>query len=200
MNLADLLFGTYRRDVLALLLLHADESYHVREIARITRRPANTIYRELGLLAQAGLLLRRPMGNQVHYQANPDSPIYEELRAILKKTVGIADVLREALAPVAEKMRIAFIYGSIASGEERSRSDVDVMIVGDVTFDEIAQLLAPTKETLRREVNPNVYHSDEFRRKLKSGSTFLSGVLEGKKIYLMGNNDVLGKLAGDWKA
>lgn len=200
MNLADLLFGAYRRDVLALLLLHADESYHVREIARITRRPANTIYRELALLAQVGLLLRRRMGNQVHYRANPDSPIYEELRAILKKTVGIADVLREALAPVAEKIQVAFIYGSIASGEERSRSDVDVMIAGDVTFDEVVQLLAPTKEALRREVNPSIYGTDEFRRKLRSGSTFLKSVLSGKKIYLIGNDDVLGKLANDRKA
>lgn len=200
MNLADLLFSTYRRDVLALLLLHADESYHVREIARITGRPANTIYRELGVLAEAGLLLRRPMGNQVHYQANPASPIYEELRSILKKTVGVADVLREALAPVAKKIQIAFIYGSIASGEERSRSDVDVMIVGEVSFDEVVQLLDPTKETLRREVNPNVYGSNELHRKLKAGSTFLKGVIEGKKIYLIGNDDVLGKLAGDRKA
>jgi predicted transcriptional regulator len=109
LNLADLLFGAYRRDVLGLLLLHPGESFHVREIARITGRPANTLYRELSNLARAGLLVRRARGNQVHYEANTDSPIYEELRGILRKTTGIADVLREALARLAERIRLAFV-------------------------------------------------------------------------------------------
>ena len=187
MNLADLLFGAYRRDVLSLLLLHPGESYHVREIARITGRPANTLYRELAALAEAGLLTRSSRGNQVHYQANPDSPIYEDLRGILKKTTGIADVLREALAPLSERIQAAFVYGSIASGKERPGSDVDVMIVGDVKFEEAIEALAPAETTLRREINPHVYSARDFRAKAKE--PFLRRVLEEPKILLMGELD-----------
>lgn len=187
MNLADLLFGAYRRDVLGLLLLHPGESYHVREIARITRRPANTLYRELVLLARAGLLLRRQQGNQVHYQANPESPIYEELRGILKKTTGVADVLRRALAPLANRVELAFVYGSIASGKERARSDVDVMIVGDVKFEDAVHALARAEKTLRREINAHVYAPSEFRAKIAGKEPFLRRVLDAPTIALIGN-------------
>jgi len=195
-NLADLLFGAYRRDVLALLLAHPDESYHVREIARLTHRPANTLYRELALLAQAGVLLRRTIGNQVHYRANPACPIYEELRGIMKKTAGMADVLREALAPLAARIRVAFVYGSIASGDDRPGSDVDVMIVGDLKFEDAVNLLFPAQEKLRREISPHVYWPDEFARALKEKQGFLGRVLAGPKIFLIGDADELGKLGG----
>jgi len=189
MNLADLLFGTYRRDVLGLLLLHPGESYHVREIARMTGRQANTLYRELATLAKAGLLLRRSQGNQVHYQANPDSPIYEELRGILKKTTGIADVLRRALAPVAGRIELAFVYGSVASGEEGPRSDVDLMLVGELKFEDAIHALTRAEKTLRREINPHVYGAQEFRAKLAGTEPFLWRVLDGPKILLIGNLD-----------
>jgi predicted nucleotidyltransferase len=187
MNLADLLFGAYRRDVLGLLLMHPGESYHVREIARMTGRPANTLYRELAALAMAGLLLRRAQGNQVHYQANTESLIYEELRGILKKTTGIADVLREALAPLAERVQLAFVYGSIASGKEGARSDVDVMVVGDLKFEDAVRALASAEKILRREINPHVQAPREFRAKLARKEPFLLRVLEGPKILLKGD-------------
>lgn len=193
-SLADFLFGIYRRDVLALLLMHPGESYHVREIARMTGRPANTLYRELAALAEAGLLRRRPVGNQVHYSANADCPIYEELRAILRKTAGVADVLREVLAPFAARIKVAFVYGSVASGEERALSDVDVMIVGKLRFEDAVLALAPAEETLRREANPHVYGIREFREKIARREPFLTRVVEGPKIYLMGNAHDLGKL------
>src|ERR1051325_4848216 len=103
-DLANLLFGAYRRDVLALLLLHPETSLHVREIARLTGKVPGTLLRELNALADAGLLLRRPLGNQVHFLANPGSPIYEDLRNILKKTSGLTDVLRDALVPLESKI------------------------------------------------------------------------------------------------
>lgn len=196
MNLADLLFGAYRRDVLGLLLLHPGESYHVREIARMTSRPANTLYRELAMLAEAGLLLRRAQGNQVHYQANPDSPIYEELRGILRKTTGIADVLRKPLARLADRVKLAFVYGSIASGKEGARSDVDVMLVGDLKFEEAIRALAPAEKTLRREINPHVYGLREFRAKLAGKEPFLRRVLEEPKILLIGELHDLEKSRG----
>jgi predicted nucleotidyltransferase len=195
LNLADLLFGAYRRDVLSLLLLHPGESYHVREIARITGRPANTLYRELAALAEAGLLVRSSRGNQVHYQANTSSPIYEDLRSILKKTTGIADVLREALSPLSDRIRTAFVYGSVASGKEGPGSDVDIMIVGDIKFQDAVDALAPAEKTLRREINPHVYSVRDFRTKAAKES-FLRRVLQEPKILLMGDLDELEKPRG----
>jgi len=137
-TLASLLFGTYRRDALSLLLLHPESALHVREIARATGKAPGTMLRELDRLADAGILLRKPMGNQVQFQANGRCPIYEELRSILKKTVGVADVLRAALDPLARRIRAAFVYGSVARGDERGGSDLDLMVVVDVIPSEIA--------------------------------------------------------------
>jgi predicted nucleotidyltransferase len=192
---ASLLFGAYRRDALALLLLHPEESRHVREIARAIGKAPGTLLRELNALAAAGVLLRKPVGNQVHFQANSDCPIYEELRSILKKTVGVADVLREALAPLGPKVRAAFVYGSVARGDERARSDLDVMVVGEASFGDVVAALAPAQESLRREVNPNVYPALEFRKKLAARDPFLKRVLAGHKIYIVGGEDDLGQPA-----
>jgi predicted nucleotidyltransferase len=197
---ASLLFGAYRRDVLALLLLHPEESTHVREIARAIGKAPGTLLRELNALAAAGVLVRKPMGNQVHFQANPACPIYEDLRNILKKTVGVADVLREALAPLAPKIRAAFVYGSVARGEERPGSDLDLMVVGEARFADVVAALAPAQETLRREVNPNVYPALEFRKKLAARDPFLGRVLAERKIFIVGGEDDLGKPAAHRKA
>ena len=195
MDPAALLFGAYRRDVLALLLLHPEESRHVREIARAIGKAPGTLLRELNALAAAGVLTRKPVGNQVHFQANAACPIYEDLRNILKKTVGVADVLREALAPLGGKVRAAFVYGSVARGDERARSDLDVMVVGEASFGDVVAALAPAQESLRREVNPNVYPALEFRKKLAARDPFLKRVLAGHKIYIVGGEDDLGKPA-----
>ena len=200
MNAAALLFGEYRRSVLALLLLHPEESRHVRDIARAIGKAPGTLLRELNALAEAGVLGRRRVGNQVHFQANPRSAIYEDLRNILKKTVGVADVLREALAPLAAAIRAAFVYGSIARGEERPGSDLDLMIVGEVRFADVVAALAAAQETLRREVNPNVYPALEFRRKAAAGEPFLKRVLAERKIFIIGGEDDLGKPAAHRKA
>jgi len=195
MDPASLLFGAYRRDVLALLLLHPEESRHVREIARAIGKAPGTLLRELNALAAAGVLVRRPLGNQVHFQANPACPIYEDLRSILKKTVGVADVLRETLAPLGAKVRAAFVYGSVARGDERARSDLDVMVVGEARFGDVVAALAPAQESLRREVNPNVYPALEFRKKLAAGDPFLKRVLAERKIFIVGGEADLGKPA-----
>lgn len=195
MDPAALLFGAYRRDVLARLLLHPEASLHVRELARALGKPPGTLLRELNALAAAGVLARRRVGNQVHFQADPASPIYEELRGILKKTVGVADVLREALAPLGGKLRAAFVYGSVARGDERAHSDLDVMVVGEASFGDVVAALAPAQESLRREVNPNVYPALEFRKKLAAGDPFLKRVLAERKIFIVGGADDLGKPA-----
>ena len=194
-NLASLLFGAYRRDALALLLLHPEKSLHVREIGRLTGKAPGTLLRELKQLADAGILSRKPVGNQVQFQANSACPIYEDLRNILKKTAGIADVLREALEPLADKVQAAFVYGSIARGDERAGSDLDVMILGEAGFAEIVRALAGARETLRREINPNLYPMREFKKKLAAGDPFLKGVLADKKIFLIGDSNDLGQSA-----
>jgi predicted nucleotidyltransferase len=200
MDPAALLFGAYRRDVLALLLLHPEESRHVREIARAIGKAPGTLLRELNALAAAGVLVRRPLGNQVHFQANAACPIYEDLRSILKKTVGVADVLREALAPLGAKVRAAFVYGSVARGDERARSDLDVMVVGEASFGDVVAALAPAQESLRREVNPNVYPALEFRKKLAARDPFLKRVLAERKIFIVGGEGDLGKPAAHRQA
>jgi len=200
MDPAALLFGAYRRDALALLLLHPEDSTHVREIARAIGKAPGTLLRELNALAAAGVLVRKPLGNQVHFQANPACPIYEDLRNILKKTVGVADVLREALAPLGDRIRAAFVYGSVARGEERARSDLDVMVVGEASFGDVVAALAPAQESLRREVNPNVYPALEFRRKAAAGDAFVRRVLAERKIFIVGGEDDLGKPAAHRQA
>lgn len=200
MDLGSLLFGAYRRGALALLLLRPEQSLHVREIARATGKAPGTLLRELNALAEAGVLARRRVGNQVHFQANAACPIFEELRSILKKTVGVADVLREALAPLAGDIRLAFVYGSIARGDEGAGSDVDLMVVGETGFADVVAALAPAQELLRREVNPNVYPALEFRRKLAAGEPFLKRVLADRKIFIIGDEDDLGQAGAQRKA
>jgi predicted nucleotidyltransferase len=190
-DIASLLFGAYRREVLALLLLHPEQSLHVREIARVTGKVPGTLLRELNQLAYAGILLRRPIGNQVHFQADPACPIYDELRSILKKTSGLADVLRQALEPLGGKVKAAFVYGSMARGDERAGSDVDLMVIGDARLGEVVRALAPAHEVLQREINPNVYRTVEFSEKLAESEPFLRRVIEDPKIYLVGGEDDL---------
>jgi predicted nucleotidyltransferase len=199
-DLASLLFGAYRREVLALLLLHPDASLHVREIARLTGKVPGTLLRELNQLADAGVLSRRPVGNQVHFQANPACPIYDELRSILKKTSGLADVLRQALEPLGGKVKAAFVYGSMARGDERAGSDVDLMVVGEARLGEVVQALAPAHEVLRRDINPNVYRTAEFSEKLAEAEPFLQRVMQDRKIYLIGGEDDLRQPASHRKA
>lgn len=200
-NLGSLLFGSYRRAVLALLLLRPEQSLYLREIARAIGKPPGTLARELDALAQAGVLARQRVGNQVHFRANPSCPIYEDLRNILKKTVGVADVLREALAPLAARIRAAFVYGSIARGDERAGSDIDLMVVGEVRFAEVVAALAPAQEALRREVNASVYPALEFRKKAAAGgAAFLKRVLADRRIFVLGGEDDLGELVAHRKA
>jgi predicted nucleotidyltransferase len=187
---AGLLFPEYRRRVLGLLLLRPDEALHGREIARRTGLPAGTITRELVRLAEAGLLNREKRGNQQLYGANTRSPIFSELASILRKTSGLTDVLQEALAPVASRVRAAFVFGSVAQGRETTGSDVDVMLIGNITFREAVEALHPAQAILGREVNPRVFSVEEFGAKASS-EPFLVDVLAKPKLFLIGSaNDL----------
>jgi predicted nucleotidyltransferase len=196
-QLVELLFGAYRRRILALLLLHPDQSFYVREIARLTTVPAGSLHRELIALTAAGLLTRSSAGNQVRYQADRACPIYEELAGIFRKTAGLADVLREALQPLGRAVRLAFVFGSVAQGTERATSDVDLMVVGSASFPRVVEALAPATEKLCREVNPVVMTPDAFRTKLKARDRFVWRIAREPKIVLLGDDSELGQSAQD---
>jgi len=196
-DLLELLFGAYRRKVLGLLLLRPDESFHVREIARLTGVPVGSLHRELKSLADAGLLEREPVGNQVRYRANRLHQVYAELAEIFAKTAGLADVLRDALLPLSGRIELAFVFGSLAQGKQRAASDVDVFVVGDASFAEVVKVLAATQPRLGREVNPVVMTRRDVRVRLKAGDRFVARVAREPKIFLMGSEDDFRKLAKD---
>lgn len=193
-QLVEILFGAYRRRILSLLLLHPEEDFYVREIGRLTGVSAGSLHRELKLLTEAGLLNRAAAGNQVRYQVNRDCPIYEELAGIFRKTVGLADVLREALESLAGEIFVSFIYGSVAEGKERVESDVDVMVIGSASFTSIVEALSPTNEQLRRNVNPVVMTRSSFQSKYAKKDRFVSRIARESKIFLIGDADEFGKL------
>ena len=196
--LASLLLGCYRQKVLALLLLHPEQHYHVREIARLTGTSAGTLHKELARLAHAGVLIRDEVGNQVRYGANRQCPIFPELAGILRKTAGLADVLKEALAGLSGRIALALVFGSVARGEEGPRSDVDVLLVGEeLGFAEVVRALHEAQVLIGREINPVVLSPAEFRKKASGGDAFLVEVLGNEKLYLMGDEYDLGKLVGD---
>ncbi len=188
------LLGKVRTAVLALLFTHADQSYYLREIVRMTGAGHGAVQRELAHLLKAGLVTRTARGREVFYQANRASPIFPELHGLIVKTVGVADVLREALAPLADRVRIAFIYGSFAKGEERAQSDVDVMIVGEADFGEVVSALRAAQDKLGREVNPSVFAPDEWHRRVAELDHFVTTLLREEKLFLVGDERDLREL------
>ena len=199
-QLVEILFGTYRRSILGLLLLRPDESFCVREIARLTGVSAGSLHRELKLLTETGLLLRTTVGNQVRYQANRDCSIYEELASIFRKTTGLADVLRELLEPLQSKIALALIFGSMAKGEAGVTSDIDLLVVGSAPFASVVEACHAGAQRLGREVNPVVMTRAAFRKKLREGDRFVSRIAREPKIVLIGDASEFGKLAEDWTA
>jgi predicted nucleotidyltransferase len=192
--LSDLLFGTYSKKVLGLLLLHPDLDYHVRELARMTHTAPGTLHKELARLAAVGLLLRKDQGNQVRYQANRNCPVFPELPGLLPKTTGAAELLTTALAPL--QPPLALIFGSVASGTETASSDVDVLIIADVGFADVVRAMYPAQIELGREINPVVYSAQEFKRRAQEQDPFVLELLRKPKIFLMGTEHDLGQLAG----
>ncbi len=192
-NPIEILFGTYRRKVLSLLLLRPDEKFHVREISRLVDVPAGSLHRELKTLAESELLLRTKSGNQVYYQANQECQIHAELAGLFRKTTGLADVIREALTPLFETIEVAFIFGSVAQGKERAGSDVDLFLVGEVSFTDVVGALADVHQQLGREVNPVIMSRDDFIKKAAS-DPFVMRLLDEIKIYVRGDQHDFGKL------
>jgi len=199
-DISTLLFGKARRAILSLLYGHPEESYYLRQIVGITGFGLGTVQREVRLLTEAGIVTRRRSGHQVYFQANTASPVYKDLKSLITKTVGIGDTLRTALSSLNDRIRIALIYGSVARGEENQRSDIDLMVVGDVAFADVVKALRSAQETLGREVNPTVYPLEEFRSRVAEGHYFIQNVLNGPKIFVIGDEHELKQLAGEGMA
>ena len=193
-GLADALFSKVQQRVLGLLFINADRSFYTNEIVRFVGCGIGAVQRELEKLAQSELVTIKKIGNQKHYQANPDTPIFAELRGIMLKTVGLADILRLALLPLSDKIQTAFIYGSIAKGNDTAKSDIDVLIVGtELAYADVYEALSAHETDLGRPVNPSIYSTQELQRKLAEENAFVSRVLEQPKIFLIGSENDLPK-------
>jgi len=189
------LFSKNRRAVLALLFGHPDQTFYLRQIVRACGGGVGAVQRELKQLANAGIIRRTVRDKQVYFQANETCPVFEELKSLVVKTIGVADVLRAALAPLTDRIAIAFVFGSVARAEQKRGSDVDLAVIGNVAFSEVVECLAAAQENLGREVNPVVYSPEEFRSKVAARHHFLVRMLKKTKVFLIGDEDELAGLA-----
>lgn len=193
-GLGDALFTKTQRQVLALFFGNPDRSYYTKEVVRYAGVGIGSVQRELEKLGGAGLLTVTRIGNQKHYQANRLAPIFGELRGIVLKTFGLADVLRRALASFANRISVAFIYGSVAKATDTASSDIDVMIVApDLSYSEVVAFFAEPEASLGRAINPTLYKPEDFARKLAEDNAFLSKVLNQPRIFLIGTDDDIPK-------
>lgn len=191
-QLGDALFTTTQQKVLGLLYGQPDRSFYTKEILRLTGMGVATIKRELDRMLAAGILEMTRIGNQHHYQANPRCPIYGELVAIVKKTFGVTDVIRLALSPLMDRIVWAFIFGSVASGKETAASDIDLMIIGGVSFSEVVNTLYPAQETVGREINPKIYRKDEWKQMREANDAFVKDIMAKPRMDVIGDIDELG--------
>jgi len=188
------LFGKTRQAVLALLYGRADSSFYTKQILDSVNIGRGAVQRELKNLTDTGIIIREVQGRQVYYRANAQCPIFNELMSIVRKTFGVADVIRQSLASVTDKIRVAFIFGSIARSADDRKSDIDVMVVGALSFGDTVNLLSTAEEKLGRELNAVVYPISEFKQKVRDDHHFVKTVLEGEKIFLIGDEDEFARL------
>ena len=191
-GLADALFSKVQQRILSVLFGQPDRSFHSREIIRLAHSGVGAVQRELARLAAVELVTVVRIGNQKHYQANRAAPIFNELRGIVLKTFGVAGVLRQALAGLADRIQLAFVFGSVASGEDTAGSDVDLLIVADaLSYPEVYAALAAVEPQLGRPVNPTLYDETEWRRKQAEGNAFVTRIGAQPKIWIVGTEDDL---------
>ena len=189
---ADALFPAVRQRVLAVLFGSPDRSFYANELIALARSGTGAVQRELASLLAAGLVTVRDQGNQKHYQANAASPVFAELRGLVLKTVGLADVLRAALAPLEDQVAAAFVYGSVARQQDTAASDVDVLIVSDALgYAEVFGALEGAAQTLGRTINPTLYTRAELARRRAQDNAFVTRVLDQPRIWLMGDEEAL---------
>lgn len=195
-KLLDALLPKTRQGILAAVFGQPEKTWYASELARRMGVPSSSLQRELQALAQVGILKVHRQGHMAYYQANANSPVFADLRGLLLKTAGLVDVLTDALKPLAARLRLVFVYGSIASGTEQSDSDIDLMVVGKVTPAELALPLRRARELLGRDINPTVYTPTEFDKKRIAKDTFLRQVLAKPRLLVIEDQHDLGKATG----
>lgn len=191
-SIAEALFTKTQQRVLGLLYGKPDKRFYTNEIVRMAAMGRGTVTRELEKLTSSGILISTKEGNQQYYQANSDNPIFDELMAIATKTFGVADVVRKALKPVNDKILCAFIYGSVAKGEAKAKSDIDLLVISDkLAYADLMECLVDAEKTLSRPINPSVYELEQFKQKWQEDNAFISKVMDQPKIWLKGSeNDI----------
>jgi predicted nucleotidyltransferase len=193
-TIGDALFTKTQQRVLGLLYGKPEQSFYTNEIVRWADMGRGTVRRELERLVSAGLLVISREGNQHHYRANPDTPVFHELLAIVRKTFGITDVIRSALVPLNERIELAFIYGSIAKGEDTASSDIDLLVMSDsLAYADLMTVLSDAEGLLGRPVNPSIYTAEQLKNKLDQKSSFLTRVMEQPKLWVKGGEHDIGE-------
>ena len=188
------LFPRTRRALLGLLFGFPGRAFYLREIAAKVGSGMGQVQRELGRLTEAGILRRFEQGRHAYYQADRRCPAFDELRGLVGKILGASDHLRHVLSELGGRIAVAFVFGSVARGEEHAESDLDLMVVGDVSLQEVVAAIGPVQQVLGRPINPIVYPPGELRSKLSDGHHFLTSVLADEKVFVVGTQDELGKL------
>jgi len=193
----DVLFGSAdRAKLLKVLLLGHEDSLYLRALASRAGVSVSGAHQELKKLVKIGVVTKEARGRQSYYRINGRCPIIPELRSMFIKTVGVVDVMRDALAPLADLIRVSFIFGSFAKDDIRPESDVDLMIIGEAALSEVVEALGPAEQEIGREVNPSVFPPDEFRERVHTREHFITSVLKEPKLFLTGDERELEKLAG----
>ena len=191
-NLADALFPKVRQRVLAVLFGNPGRSFYANEVISLAQSGSGAVQRELLALSGAGLVMVRKQGNQKHYQANTAAPVFAELRGLVLKTMGLADVLKVALTPLLPQIEFAFVYGSVARQQDTAHSDIDVMIVSaSLGYADVFGALESAATTLGRKVNPTLYAPTEIAKRINLDNAFVTRVLQQPKIWLIGNEEQL---------
>ena len=190
LSLADALFPSTRQRVLATLFGRPGRSFYAAEIIALARAGSGSVQRELADMTQVGLLTCTKVGHQKHYQANSASPVFNELCSLVLKTVGLADALRQALAPLANQISMAFVFGSIAKAQDSAQSDVDVLLVSNtLSYGDVFSALAPASQALSRTINPALYTDADFKARQLSDNAFITRVMQQPKIWLIGQEE-----------
>ena len=191
----DALFPRIRQAILAATLMHPDRWWYLSDLAKHLGVSPSSLQRELSKLTLAGILRRRPDGNRVYYQPDSECPVLAELKGIVIKTVGLVDLIRSVLEPFRDRIDVAFLHGSIARGEERSTSDIDLITVGDAGLADLSPALQQAESRLKRPINATVYTRAEFAKKAAGGNHFLRAVLDREKLFVVGDEHDLEQTA-----
>lgn len=186
-SISDALFTKTQQRVLGLLYGKPDQRFYTNEIVRLAAMGRGTVRRELERLAEASIIVASREGNQLYYQANNETPIYNELLSIVRKTFGVVDVIRAALAPLDSVIELAFVYGSVAKSSDVKSSDIDLMLVGDdLAYGEVMSYLTAVEEEIGRDINPTIYTPEKFNQRLQEEHSFTVRILEQPKLMIKG--------------